>query len=413
VPHLLAASALCLTALAAAAADAPPDPRASFTLFVAAVEHAPMVAATRLRLLAAHADHLASGAFSDPYVSVNPEHDPALTRSRFGITHTEVLLSQPLARWGEQDAQVVLAAALESEAEADLAQVRGEVAADLSRELSDQALAAIRVQLARQAVERANTTLAQVTAVLASAPTVRAQQLWLLQSRAEALDLQAGDAERDRQDAEARIRGLLGLPAASALPPQALPDPAQVATDAIPAVRIARARQLAARAEELQASSRRRPQVTVTAGWEGNHSDGAYEGMVSLTLPVHVGTYAAGEDAAHARAEAAEAEQRRAQFEGDRLIASVRRERAQASAAHQLATRTLERDNAELAAVTTVLDGAGTDALAVSSVIDALDRIAERRQSLAEADARAERAQAELWRLVPPVPGQAIVGATP
>lgn len=412
MPHLIALSALCLTSLAYAA-DAPPAVQSTLNSFIQAVEQAPVVAATRLRLLAAHAEHFASEGYSDPVLSVNPEHDPALARTHFGITHTEVLLSQPLARWGERDAHMLAAAALEEEAEADLAMIRGEVASDLARSLSERALHAERAKLAHDAVDRASAALAQLTAALATAPAIRAQQLWSLQSRTEETGLQASDDERQVADAEAQARSLLGLPATGLLPALALPEASRVVIDSTPAVRIARARQSAARAEELMATSRRRPQVTLTAGWEGNHSDGAYEGMISLSLPIHLTTYAAGEDAAHARAQAAEVDQHRARYEAERLLAAARRERAQADAAQELARRTIDRDNAELAAVATSLAGAATDSMAVSSVIDVLDRIAERRQALAEAESRAVHALAELWRLVPLIPGQPISGATP
>ena len=416
MPVIIAIVSLCLC-VRGWSAD-PPSPAAGATAtavlaFAQAVDQAPLVRSTRLRLLAARAERIAAGAFDDPQLSVNPEHDPALAHSRFGITHTEVLLSQPLARWGERDAQMLSAQAAEEPAEADLALVQGETAADLAQALSDRSLAVIRAAIAHQAAERATTALAQLTAALATAPGVRAQQLWSLQTRIEALAVQAGDADRDRADAEARVRSITGQGEPAALPPLDLPPLAHPSIDAAPVVRRARARLLAARAEEMLATSRRSPQVTLTAGWEGTRSDGAYEGMVSLSLPLHLSTYAAGEDAARARSAAAEAEERRVRLEAQRLLSTAGRERGQADAAAELARRTLERDDAALAAVARVLAGSGTDELAVGSVLDVLDRIAERRDALAQAQARAERAVAELWRLSPPTPASPPSGVSP
>jgi len=100
-------------------------------------------------------------------------------------------------------------------------------------------------------------------------------------------------------------------------------------------------------------------------------------------------------------------------LEAQRLLSTAGRERGQADAAAELARRTLERDDAALAAVARVLAGSGTDELAVGSVLDVLDRIAERRDALAQAQARAERAVAELWRLSPPTPASPPSGVSP
>ncbi len=414
--HPLALVALRLAAIACCAAGtvrAGAAESAPATTFTAVVEQSPEVAAARSRLLASQAERAAADVLPDPQLSVNPEHDPALTRSRFGITHTEVLLSQPLARWGERDAHMLASLAVEGEALAELARSRGEVAAALAQALSDRELSTVDGRLAQEAADRARSAAARITALLASSPAVHARQLWSLQSRVETLELQVKDAERARSDAEAQARSLLGLGADAALPLSETPAPAAVSIASSPQIALARARRLGARAEELAARSRRRPQVTLTAGWEGGRGDNAYEGMIGISLPVHVSAYASGEAAAQARTSAAEAEERRARGEAERLIAAARRERSQADAGNELARRTLARDEAEFAAVAGAVSGGGADAPDVAALLEVLDRLADRRQSLAEAEARARRAAAELWRLAPPIPQPTPTGGTP
>jgi outer membrane protein TolC len=413
VPHPLACLALRLAAIAALSSGADAAEGAPPSAFAAAVEQSPAVAAARSRLLATQAERAGADVLPDPQLSVNPEHDPAATRSRFGVTHTEVLLSQPLARWGERDARMLAALAGEGEALAELARSRGEVAAELSAALSDRELGRVNARLAQEAAGRARSAAARITALLASSPTLHARQLWSLQSRAEALELQEKDGERARSDAEAQARSLLGLGPDAALPANEAPAPAAVSIESSPQLALARARRLAARADELAARSRRRPQVTLTAGWEGGRGDNAYEGMVALSLPVHLGAYASGEAAAQARSGAAEAEERRAHGEAERLLATARRERTQADAGNELAQRTLARDEAEFAAVASAVGGGGADAPEVAELLAVLDRLADRRTALAEAEARAWRAAAELWRLAPPIPRPATTGGAP
>ena len=146
MPHLLACLALRLATCAALYGSAGAAEGAPSSAFAAAVEQSPAVAAARSRLLASQATGERAGAdvLPDPRSSrSNPEHDPAATRSRFGVTHTEVLLSQPLARWGERDARMLAALASEGEALAELARSRGEVAAELSQALSDRELGSV------------------------------------------------------------------------------------------------------------------------------------------------------------------------------------------------------------------------------------------------------------------------------
>ena len=221
------------------------------------------------------------------------------------------------------------------------------------------------------------------------------------------------DGERARSDAEDQARSLLGLRPDAALPVNEAPAPGTVSIDSSPLLALARARRLGARAEELAAHARRRPQVTLTAGWEGGRGDNAYEGMVGLSLPVHLSAYASGEAAAQARSGAAEAEERRARGEAERLVATARRERTQADAGNELARRTLARDEAEFTAVASAVGGGGADAPEVAELLAVLDRLAERRAALAEAEARAWRAAAELWRLAPPIPQPVLNGGAP
>jgi outer membrane protein TolC len=414
VPHPTAILALCIaTVTAIGACSVAAAESAPASAFATAVEQSPLVAGGRPHPLAPQAERAAADVLPDPQLSLNPEHDPALTRSRLGITHTEVLLSQPFARWGERDARMLSALAQEGEALAELARSRGEVAAELSRALSDREFGSVNARLAQEASDRARSAAARITALLASAPGVHARQLWSLLSRAETLELQVKDAERARSDAEAEARSLLGLGAEAALPLDETPAPGAVSTESSPLIALARARRLGARAEELAARARRRPQLTLTAGWEGGRGDSAYEGMVALSLPVHLSAYASGEAAAQARAGAAEAEERRARGEAERLIAAARRERTQADAGNELARRTLARDEAEFAAVASAVTGGGADAPEISALLEVLDRLADRRAALAEAEVRARRAAAELWRLAPPIPQPVHTGGAP
>ena len=226
------------------AARAQSLPAAAPPSLLAAVTHAPQLAAAAKRVDAARARTEASGRLADPELeAVGSRVDAPLGESR---TLWELNLRQPLPKRGERAADRARSLAVVTMAEADYAMTIGDVAAAVAFALAEAAGADARAALLTTQLTRLDAALATVQARLASGVATRLADRLTLQSRVSALQLQLEQTQRTAADARATARGRLGLAPEAPLPAYAAPaateiTPADSATVTVATARIAEA----------------------------------------------------------------------------------------------------------------------------------------------------------------------------
>ena len=153
------------------AARAQSLPAAAPPALLAAVTHAPQLAAAAKRVDAARARTEASGRLADPELeAVGSRVDAPLGESR---TLWELNLRQPLPKRGERAADRARSLAVVTMAEADYAMTIGDVAADVAIALAEAAGADARAALLTTQLTRLDAALATVQARLASGVATR------------------------------------------------------------------------------------------------------------------------------------------------------------------------------------------------------------------------------------------------
>lgn len=371
------------------------------TPFLAAVDQAPLVMASRARLWAAQARVGAAGILPDPVISAEGR------RMREERTNgVEVWLEQDLPRWGERSSERDMARAEVLMAQAELDDARGMTAVEMAMSISRAHAAQARAILQDEEAARMRVLVEQVTAALAGGGDANAIDALALLSRIDAVELMAADLRRMALDAEDEARVRIGGAAGNLLPDLLLPDRDEVIlTDYVPE-RMAQARIAEAQAREDMARSRGRPMVGLGIGWEREDLDMPEDGvmaMVAVSIPLY-------RDAYHAEARAARAGRTAAQrqVEAERLRASLlvrraQRARAQADQAQRVADDVTTRVDAEIAALRSQMAAGGAmggrDIL--MRLFDRLDARSQARTAAIDARAEAENMTAELWRFIP------------
>jgi adhesin transport system outer membrane protein len=391
-------------ALAAGAAEAAPGtvPADDQRAFLAVLVRAPQVQALIGRRQAARHLEAAAGRLPDPMLGFG------YARKRTPMERMpmyEVMLEQPLPRWGALDAARALAASATRMSDAEIAGEVSMLAADLARARAE--VDGSRARLAEGEAEqgRIEALARAIDARVASGDAGVTERLGI-DTRRERLLLRLDDLRRTLADHEAGIRGQLGLAPDAALPPFAAPMPDGIDPAQTPAALDAEAQRAQALAELQEARAQRHPETAIGVRAEREASDAGNEDTIGLTvsisLPVARGAIAAGEDAAHARVRAAGRQAEAARWRTTVAVESARRAMALAQRASHLATGLLARAEAEQRALTTAIGSGGGD---LTAVFDLLDRLAELRLEVIDAQVAARQAQASLWlHLVPELP---------
>ena len=398
--HHVAVSVLLSACLASLVAAEPvPTPASDFLVSLAA---APGIAAARVRLSAAESAQGVAGLLPDPVFGF----DAGRKRFRAGQDETMygAMIEQPLPRWGTRDAERMQAQAQVQAAQAAYQTVVGEHAAAIATAIASWMAAQERLVLLRQSRARIDAMRDIVAVRLASGGAGIAEQL-LLDTRAQQLDLAISDLERRALDDQAEIRSRLGLQPTAAIPSFAAPDPATITGAENPLVRAAEAATAEARASEMAALARGRPETTIGLAWEREaaHTDEQSDQFIlnlRVSLPVHRAAYGEAADAARWRARASRHEAAGAAWMAESQVGRAIRAQAQATRAEDSAAAIAARTQVAYQAM---LQQIGTGGASVTAALDLLDRVTESgiEAVLARLDGRL--ALADLWRLAPPV----------
>lgn len=403
---LLLASGAATFALAAEAGP-PPAPRPAepgpdaLAPFSAAIARAPAIAAALTRAAAAEQERRAAGVLPDPMIG----GDLGRERPRMGqdMTMYGLMIEQALPRWGERDAQRRLAGARAVLAGAEAAATAGDLAAEVAAGLAELEAARDTLALAQAARGRADALGAAVRARLATGAAMLGERL-AIDTRIQQIDLQCADLARRQADAEAMVRGLLGIPASAALPPFAAPDPGAIRTADVPMARSAAAMQLEAQAMEREAAARGNPETSIGLAWE-REAAGTEEQSDSISLslrvslPMYRPAYRAAAEAARLRARAARHEAGAAGFMAQSRAGRAQRAVAQARQAERTAADIAARAQSEYDMAVVQAGSGGTTATAALAL---LDMITESGMAAIMARLDSRMALAELWRLSPP-----------
>lgn len=368
--------------------------------FAEAIAGSPALAAARLRIEAAEREAAAAGVLPDPMLGIDGGRMRGMgeTGWMYGA-----MLEQPLPRWGERDAQRAEASARVREARAEYRAEVGEHAAGIAAALAEAVAATATAEVGREALGRIDALRAVIGAQVASGGA-SSLDLLAIDARRDAQELSIAVAGQRAADAQAEVRGRLGLSPEAPLPPFALPDPATIDADRQPEAERARASQEGAVAAAGAAASRGRPETSVGARWE--REDAGLDSQtdkvslaLTVSLPVWRGSYDAGVEAARARERAAAHEVHAAGWMARSRIGRAQRAEEQAVRAIAAAEAAVRRAES---ASETVRRQVASGTAALPAVLDLLDRAAEARLQAIEARLLADTARADLWRLAPP-----------
>lgn len=368
--------------------------------FLLTLAQAPQVRALLAQRQAMRHLEAAAGRLADPMLSLGyaRKRTPMETMPMY-----EVMLEQPLPRWGERDAARARAAAATQAGGAEIIAELSMLASDVAMALAE--IDGLRAQVSEgEAEEQRIAALSRaIDARIASGDAGVLDRL-AIDTRRERLLLRLDDQRRLMADRTAEIRGRLALPPDAALPAFAAPAPETIDPAHTYLSLDAEARRLAALADLQEARAMGRPETAVGLRAEREGADDGNEDTIGLTvsisLPIARGAIAANEDAAFARLRAAAQLAEAAHWRTNAAIAATRRAITQAERADRLASGLLTRAQAEQQTLSAALASAGGD---LTAVLDLHDRLAELRLAVIEARMQARQAQAGLWVHVIPV----------
>lgn len=391
-------------AAAATAAGVPEDPAP----LLSAVARTPALESARRRIDAAQARAGAAGRLPDPEVEAMASR---VNSGTMGDDRSmwEFNLRQPLPRRGERAADRERATAAVTMAEAELAMIAGDTAADAAMALAEVEGARARVTLLGTQRSRLGTALASLDARLAAGATVKLADRLTLQSRIAALELLLEETRRSAADAEAAARLHLALAAGTPLPAFVAPEISAIRADGSPAVTLAEARAAEASAMGRMARAGASPMTAVGIRLEREGGGSSAQDTIGLAVSSEIPWRSRGY--ARAGSRAAEAERAAAQAEGETARRRVTHATGRAERAEQLAavarklaadTRTrLETEHEILSRTVSVGAGNGMGGeSAVLHAVDILERTSETQLRIVEAETAARVARAELWRHV-------------
>jgi outer membrane protein TolC len=376
-----------------------------------ALARSPAISAARARVQAAGLAARAAGVLPDPMLGIGVGRE--LPRMGEAMDMYGAMIEQPLPRWGERDAMRQTALAQVAMAEAEFAELVGEHAAGVAAAGAEAQAAEQSLVLVEESRDRVRALSEVVRARVAGGGGTIGESL-ALDTRVQQLDLQLADLARRRADAEAEVRGRLGLPPDATLPPLSLPATAAIRPDATPMARRAAASRGEAEAMAQEAIARGNPETAVGLSWDreavGTEEQvDKYNLTFRVSLPVWRQAYGAAADAARGRARAAAHEARASGWMARSQVGRAQRAVEQAARAQAVADGIAGRGHTEYDAV---IRQVGTGNASIMTVLDLLDRISEARMQAIEARLTSQLALAQLWRLAPPTLPEAVGAAS-
>ncbi len=369
--------------------------------FIASVWSSPAVQAADQRTRAARRLVGAAGRLPDPMVGGG-----VARKSNLGERYPmwDVMVDQELPRWGARDADRSMASADALLAEAEFRRQLGDVAADVAQALSEAMAARASLVLIEGQVTRTKVLEQAVMARIAAGTAGLADRL-ALATQVTNLQLDADRMSQALANAESDARGWLGLSGPSALPAFVVPDPDGLQIGQVPGVLIAQAQASLAEAALLAARSQAHPSTVVGLRFERESPDAGNEDTLGVEfrigIPVYRSSLNAGEDGARARRRAAERDRAGATFRAQTLLDRQRRAEAVADRAREAADANRIRLDAEYQALVRAAGAQG--GVGVIAVLALLDRITSIERQVIDAEAAKRSAQAEIWRLAPPL----------
>lgn len=391
---------LCGVLPAAEPAPAPGDDTSR--AFLTVLAQAPQVRALLARQQALRHAEGAAGRLPDPMLGLGyaRKRTPMETMPMY-----DVMLEQPLPRWGERDAVRAMAASATRMGEAEIASEVAMLAGDLAMTLAD--LDGLRARIGEgEAEERRIAGLASAVDARVASGDAGVLDRLAIDTRRERLRLRLDDLRRQLADREAEIRGRLALRGDAPLPVFAAPLPDAIDPSRTPAALDAEARRQEALAGLLEARAMGRPETAIGVRAEREDGDDGNEDTVgvtvSISLPIARGAIAANEEAAHARLRAAERFAEAATWRTTAAVENAKRALAQAERAERLAESLLTRAHQEHQTVAAALASGGAD---LTEALMLHDHLAELRLEVIEARTAARQAQAGLWsHVIPQLP---------
>ena len=394
---------------------------ATRSAFVQSLLGAPVVQAAMERLNASHLTVGAAGRLPDPMLRAG------YSRRRSTMDEWpmyEVMLEQPLPRWGERQAMRAKAEAQKTRSQAEFFEVLGETAAEVANMLAEAQAAREKLALVESQIARAAALQTIVVSRVSSGTGTLAEQLGVKTLLA-TLTVERDTMRRMVTDAEEDIAGRLGLPTntvlqsffaekdtvgqsgkqkQSVLPPFFAPELKDIWREGLPGVFVAQAKSAEAQAMFLEARSQRFPETSIGLRYERENVPGdpmrTIGVQVSISIPLWQNSTGQQEESAHALLRATRLEEKNSEFRAKTLIARAQRAQTVAASARAAALETKTRLDAEY---DTLVQSASTqNGVNLSSVIEVLDRLAESQRQVIDAETTARQAAASLWRLAPP-----------
>lgn len=385
--------------LAPAAQPTAPAPAPSL---ITAVAHAPAMAAARQRVEAARIRVESAGRLPDPEVE-----GMGMRTSDSGpnANNWELNLRQPLPRRGERAADRERAGAMVQAAEAEFAMLAGELAAETAAALAEHDGAIQRIQLLEAQTRRLESVLQSIDVRLGGGAGGRIGERLTVQTRIAALQLAVEQERRTAADADAEIRGRLGLAPGAPLPAYQALAATEIDVTAAPALQLASARTANAQAMSKMARAGANPMTGVGLRLERSRSGMGNEDMIGLAFMAEI----PWRSRQYARAEvrAADADRAAALADGEAArhqIASAitRAEHAErlAAVSRRLGAESRTRFDAEYDALsrTAGLPGEGSSVL---EAVEILEKSTDIDLQIIEAEITARRLRADLWRYAP------------
>ena len=399
VHRLLLASA-CL----ASPVHSTAEPDAARSELIRVVVEAPVLSAAARRADATREREHSAGRLADPEVEgmTSRMNGPMGERS----TMYEVNIRQPLPKRGERAADRERARASVSMAEADYAQMMGEMAADIAMALAEAEGAEARIRLLETQLSRLDAVLRSIEVKLAAGSNGRIADRLTVQSRIASMQLMVEEERKMAADALAEARGRLGLAPDAPLPVYAAPATEEITVDDAAALRLAAARSDEATAMVRMARASANPMTAVGLRLERERTTMGDEDTVGIAfmseIPWRNRRYARAEvRAAEAERIAAQADGTAARYRIASAVTRVQRAERLAETARRLSSETLARLNAEYDSMIRSAGVAGSGESAVLQTVELLEKSTETELQVIQADLSARTARAELWRYLP------------
>lgn len=373
---------------------------ATRTAFIQSLGHAPAVQAAFERVRAGRHAVGAAGRLPDPMLSAGYSRRRS-TMDQWPMY--EVMLEQPLPRWGERQAMRAKAGAQSAMSRAEFQDVLGETAAEVANMLAEAEAARAKLALVESQIARAAALQTIVVSRVSSGTGALTEQIGV-KTLVATLTVERDTMRRMLTDAEEDIAGRLGLPADTALPPFAAPDVKEVQAERVPGLLAAQAKTAEAEAMFAEARSQRFPETSLGLRYEReNVPDDPMRTLgvqVSISIPLWQHSAGQQEASAHAQRRAARLDAQGWEFRMKTLVSRAQRAMTVAASARIAALETKARFDAEYDAL--VQSATTQNSVNLSSILDVLDRLAEAQRQVIEAETTARQAAASLWRLAPP-----------